>query len=83
MQRMKLSELLTYSFDRNVGLLDRVFRIVSGALLAIAPWTSMLSPPAWASILLSVAGIAWQITGVVSRCGMYYMFGRSTLKSEN
>jgi hypothetical protein len=79
---MKLSRLLTYSFAPNVGSLDRVFRLVSGALIGIAPWTAIVSLPTWASVLISAAGVAWLITGLVSRCGMYYTFGFSTLKSK-
>lgn len=79
---MKLSRLLTYSFEPNVGSLDRVFRIVSGALLAIAPWTTIVSMPYWVSVLVSAFGIAWLITGIVSRCGLYYTFGLSTLKQR-
>jgi len=79
---MKFSRLLTYSFEPNVGSLDRVFRIISGALIAIAPWTTMVPLPSLASVIISAVGVAWLITGLVSRCGMYYTFGFSTLKSK-
>jgi len=79
---MKLSRLLTYSFEPNVGSLDRVLRIISGALIAIAPWTTMVSLPSLASVIISAVGVAWLITGLMSRCGMYYTFGFSTLKSK-
>ncbi len=75
---MKISKLLTYSFDKNVGPIDRVFRILSGSAIAITPWIMGLSQ-GW-QIGLTIAGIAWLATGVLSRCGAYYMFNFSTHK---
>jgi len=75
---MKLSELITYRFAPNVGNADRVFRVFSGLTLAVIPWTSIVSVPDWAAIAMTVAGVAWFITGVVSRCGIYYLLGLST-----
>ena len=75
---MKLSKLFTYSFDPNVGPVDRVFRIVSGAVLAILPWIGAVAMPQTLAIVLTVFGAAWLMTGVVSRCGMYYLLGLST-----
>lgn len=77
---MQLSRLFTYSFGPNVGPIDRIFRVISGAAMAILPWTGYLAMPAWAAIVLTGFGIAWFMTGVVSRCGMYYMLGLSTKK---
>ena len=80
---MKLSKLLTYSFNQNVGQPDRVFRILSGLALAALPWVGVLSLPSWGSVVMTVFGIAWFMTGVVSRCGMYYLLGYSTRKAES
>ncbi|MEM8796143.1 MAG: DUF2892 domain-containing protein [Pseudomonadota bacterium] len=78
---MKLSRLLTYTFDQNVGPMDRIFRIVSGVGLAALPWLGNVATPEWASIALTVSGLAWAGTGILSRCGMYYLFGFSTKKA--
>ena len=79
---MNIKKLLTYSFDSNVGSWDRIFRIVTGTALAVAPWTSLLTTPGWASILISAGGLAWLITGLVSRCGMYYLLNYSTRRES-
>lgn len=75
---MKISRLVTYSFDPNVGPIDRVFRLISGLLLAALPWSGLVVMPGWLSIVLTVFGAAWFMTGAVSRCGMYYLLGLST-----
>lgn len=72
----RLSPLFTYSFAPNVGRVDRAFRIASGAALAALGWILQLGPVAcW---LLTASGLAWALTGVVSRCGVYYLLGYST-----
>ena len=78
---MKPSKLLTYTFDKNVGPKDRIFRILSGGALAAAPWVLDLGLTQGWQIGLTVAGIAWLGTGVLSRCGAYYTCGISTHKS--
>lgn len=52
--------------------------MVSGLALAIIPW--MIGLPLGIGIVLTIGGIAWFGTGVVSRCGAYYIFGHSTRK---
>ncbi len=78
---MQISKLFTYSFDPNVGPIDRVFRVVSGAALAIAPWVGVITVPSVIAIIMTVFGAAWFVTGAVSRCGMYYMLGLSSKKA--
>ncbi len=75
---MKIAKLLTYSFNQNVGPQDRIFRILSGLALAIAPWLMELA--LGASIVATLAGLAWLMTGLVGRCGAYYLIGFSTYK---
>ncbi len=72
----KLSPLFTYSFSPNVGRWDRVFRVTSGVALAATGWVAGLGP--LASVVLTACGLAWALTGVVSRCGVYYLLGYST-----
>ena len=78
---MKIFKLITYTFDRNVGPKDRIFRILSGLTLAATPWIS--GAPQVLTIVLTVAGLAWFMTGVVSRCGAYYLLGLSTWKKRS
>jgi hypothetical protein len=73
---MELNQLITYSFPANVGPADRAFRIGSGIALAAVGFA--LSLPDGLSATLAMAGIAWAGTGVVSKCGVYYVMGYST-----
>lgn len=79
---MQLSKLITYTFNPNVGTGDRIFRVISGIALAAAPWIFNLQPQA-SAIGLTVFGFAWFMTGVLSRCGLYYLLGKSTLGSQS
>lgn len=73
---MQFQKLVTYSFDPNVGSFDRILRTASGAALAASPL--LVSMPTWAAAIALAFGLAWTATGVVSRCGMYYVLGYST-----
>lgn len=73
---MELRKLATLTFDKNVGAPDRVFRLLSGAGLMGAGW--YLALPAWAAIAMSVFGLMWFATGVLSKCSIYYLLGYST-----
>lgn len=73
---MSFKELVTLGFDKNVGPADRVFRLLSGAALTALGWA--LGAPQWASITMSVLGVMWLATGVLSKCSIYYMLGYST-----
>jgi Protein of unknown function (DUF2892) len=73
---MELTKLVTLAFDKNVGTADRVFRLLSGGGLAAAAW--YLPVPLWASIVITVFGVMWTATGVLSKCSIYYLLGHST-----
>lgn len=73
---MEIKKLFTLTFDKNVGTVDRVFRLASGAALGGTGWWFGL--PTWASIVLSVFGAMWMATGVLSKCTIYYLLGYST-----
>lgn len=73
---MDLVKLVTLGFDKNVGAADRVFRLVSGGALSAAGW--YLDLPIWASVPMTVLGLMWTATGVLSKCSIYYALGYST-----
>ncbi len=73
---MDAHKLFTLSFEKNVGPRDRVARLVSGGGLVAAGL--MLNIPLWAGVALGTAGVMWALTGVLSRCSIYYLLGYST-----
>jgi hypothetical protein len=73
---MEVKKLVTLTFDKNVGTFDRVHRLVVGAGLASAGWYFAL--PGWLAVAMSVLGGMWFLTGVVSKCSLYYLVGYST-----
>ncbi len=73
---MEPRKLVTLAFDKNVGPADRVFRLLSGAGLMGAAW--YLALPTWAAVGMSVLGLMWLATGVLSKCSIYYLLGWST-----
>ncbi|WP_299921424.1 DUF2892 domain-containing protein [uncultured Pelagimonas sp.] len=57
-------------FERNVGGIDRVARIVIGALLIIG---ALMGYGVWMWI-----GVVPLLTGLAGRCGAYKLFGMNT-----
>ena len=78
---MELKKLVTLTFDKNVGMVDRGVRLASGAALTGAGW--YLGLPLWASAAMSFLGVAWTATGVLSKCSIYYLMGYSTCPVSN
>ncbi len=73
---MDLTKLVTLGFDKNVGSADRVSRLLSGGALGAAGWYFDL--PLWASIPMTVLGVMWTATGLLSKCSIYYALEYST-----
>ncbi|MFK8182415.1 MAG: DUF2892 domain-containing protein [Phormidesmis sp.] len=48
----------------------------------IFPWLGV-ALPRWFSWLLSAFGLLWMMTGLVSRCGMYFLLGFLTAKRRS
>jgi hypothetical protein len=78
---MNVKKLVTLTFDRNVGALDRVHRLVVGGGLVGAAWYFAL--PLWAAMAMSVFGAMWFLTGVLSKCSIYYLLGYSTCPASS
>ncbi len=66
---------------KNVGLIDKVIRIIIAAVLVILYFTEVLTGTP-GIIALVVAGIAL-ITSFTSICGLYSLFGFSTCKLKD
>lgn len=64
---------------KNVGNIDRVIRLVSGAALGYAAYAT--SGPA--AIILAVAGVLAFLTGLVGYCGLYALLGISTCRVDD
>lgn len=73
---MNVNKLITLNFERNVGSLDRIFRVSSGVAVAVAGW--IFSLPKAATLPMTVFGLMWVATGVLSKCSIYYALGLST-----
>lgn len=61
---------------RNMGIADRVIRIVLAAVVAVLYFTHQLS--AVAAIILGILAVVFLATGIVGVCPLYLLFGIST-----
>jgi hypothetical protein len=67
----------------NVGTADRLFRIVVGVVLVVAPFvtaTGLLAEPA-ARLVLPVLGAVLIITALFRFCPLYRIFGLRTCRT--
>jgi len=65
---------------QNMGLLDRVIRIVLAAVVAVLYLTKQLSGTV--AIVLGIIAIIFVLTGLIGLCPLYLPFGISTKKKE-
>ena len=66
---------------KNLGNVDRIIRLCLAGILALL-WFQNILPSPWSIIALSVAAV-FAVTGFVSWCPIYAMFGlRSTAKNQ-
>lgn len=63
--------------EKNVGMIDRVVRIVLGIILLYLFVVNMVAAP-W-SYLVALIGLILLVTGVVGSCPLYSMLGMNTL----
>jgi len=61
---------------RNMGIADRIIRIVLAAVVAVLYFTKTLSPVA--GIILGILAIIFVVTGIIGVCPLYLPFGIST-----
>jgi hypothetical protein len=65
---------------KNMGIIDRVLRILIAVVVAVLYFTGILSGT-WAIVLLILSGI-FILTSVVGICPLYMPFGLKTFKSK-
>jgi hypothetical protein len=63
--------------EKNVGMIDRVIRIILGIILLYLFVVNMVAAP-W-SYLVALIGLILLVTGVVGTCPLYSMLGMNTL----
>jgi hypothetical protein len=66
--------------EKNVGMIDRVIRIVLGVVLLAAFALNWVAVP-W-SYLVALIGIIALVTGAVATCPLYSMLGMNTLGKQ-
>jgi len=65
---------------RNMGIADRVIRIVLAAVVAALYFTHQLSMVA--AIVLGILAVVFLVTGIVGVCPLYLPFGISTKRKS-
>jgi len=65
---------------RNMGVVDRVIRIVLALVVVILTFTGMISGPA--AIILGVLAVIFLLTGAVGTCPLYVLAKFSTRRSQ-
>lgn len=65
-------------FNKNMGTLDRIIRLVIAALIAVLYFTGTLSGAA--AIILGIIAVIFVVTSIISFCPLYLPFGISTRK---
>ena len=75
-----LRTLATYSFTCNVGPVDRLVRLLLGIAMVLAGVVVVDNPGI--RVAAGVVGVAIGLTGLVSRCGIYYLLGVSSRSRE-
>ncbi|WP_304222961.1 DUF2892 domain-containing protein [Gracilinema caldarium] len=62
----------------NMGLIDRIIRIVLALVVGVLILTGQLS--GLAAIILGILAVVFVLTGVIAFCPLYVPFGISTKK---
>lgn len=66
---------------KNEGTIDRVLRIILGAVMLALGWTGVVEGAPGA--VLSLLGFVPLLTGLVGWCPLYALFGVSTCQVES
>jgi hypothetical protein len=63
---------------KNMGLIDRIIRVVLAAVVAVLYFTGQLTGTA--AIILGIIAVIFIITSAIGFCPLYYPFKISTIK---
>ncbi len=63
--------------EKNVGMIDRVIRIILGIILLYLFVVNTVAAP-W-SYLVALIGLILLVTGIIGTCPLYSMLGMNTL----
>jgi hypothetical protein len=63
---------------KNMGLIDRIIRLVLAAVVAVLYFTDQLTGTA--AIILGIIAVIFIITSAIGFCPLYYPFKISTIK---
>ncbi len=66
---------------KNVGLIDKIIRIIIAAVILVLFLTDVITGVA--GIVLLVIGGVLVLTSITGRCGLYYPLGINTCKVKN
>ena len=65
---------------KNMAIVDRIFRVVLVALVAVLYFTHMLSPVA--AIILGILAVVFLLTSIVGTCPIYMLLGISSKRKS-
>lgn len=63
---------------QNMGVIDRVIRVILAIVVAILYFTKMISGTA--AIILGIIAIVFLLTSIIGTCPLYLPFGITTKK---
>jgi len=66
----------------NVGLTDKIVRIIIGAGIIYCIMTDIIMLSGWVEVVLIIIGAVLITTGLLSRCPLYYILGLKTCPSK-
>jgi hypothetical protein len=66
--------------EKNVGMIDRIVRIVLGLILIVAFAMNYIPTP-W-SYLVAFIGLIALVTGAIGTCPLYSVLGMSTMEKK-
>ncbi len=78
---MKLINMLTNRFERNLSNGDRITRMLLALCVPVLYFRGLID--LWAALLLGILALFILRTSLTAKCGIYYGLGLSTFKKSN
>jgi uncharacterized membrane protein len=76
----RLFDKINEQMKTNVGSVDKVIRVIIALAIGVLIFTDVLTGTL--AVVLGVFAVILVLTSLVSRCGLYYLFGVSTCKKK-